>query len=220
MIGIYTRAPDDSAANSYNGPSVPLIDRYVTLGKGLSMSKFGRSFCTLCVVLSGMVLVASCNNQNSQMNSANTSPATSANVANNAPASASPATPTSTTAKLNINTATQPQLLAAIPNLGNRMVREFEEYRPYRSIQQFRREIGKYVSQDQVAEYEKYIFVPINPNEADVQTLQQIPGLDATEAQALISGRPYASADAFLSKLADKVSPAELQVAKTYLATQ
>jgi DNA uptake protein ComE-like DNA-binding protein len=154
------------------------------------------------------------------MNSANTSPATSANVANNAPASASPATPTSTTAKLNINTATQPQLLAAIPNLGNRMVREFEEYRPYRSIQQFRREIGKYVSQDQVAEYEKYIFVPINPNEADVQTLQQIPGLDATEAQALISGRPYASADAFLSKLADKVSPAELQVAKTYLATQ
>ena len=153
------------------------------------------------------------------MNSANTSPATNANIANNAPASASPATTTST-AKLNINTATQPQLLAAIPNLGNRMVGEFEEYRPYRSIQQFRREIGKYVNQDQVAEYEKYIFVPINPNDADVQTLQQIPGLDATEAQTLISGRPYASADAFLSKLADKVSPAELEVAKTYLATQ
>ena len=100
------------------------------------------------------------------------------------------------------------------------MVHEFEEYRPYRSIQQFRREIGKYVSPEQVAEYEKYIFVPINFNDADAPTLQQIPGLDAAEAENVMAGRPYSSADAFLKKLADKVSPAELEVAKTYLATQ
>jgi len=100
------------------------------------------------------------------------------------------------------------------------MVREFEEYRPYRSIQQFRREIGKYVGPEQIAEYEKYIFVPINPNESDLQTLQQIPGLDETEAQSLVAGRPYASADAFLTKLSDKVSAQELEVARTYLSTQ
>ena len=97
------------------------------------------------------------------------------------------------------------------------MLHEFEEYRPYRSIQQFRRDIGKYVSPEQVAEYEKYIFVPINPNEADVQTLQQIPGLDPTEAGAMIAGRPYASAEDFLAKLSDKISSTELEVARTYV---
>jgi DNA uptake protein ComE-like DNA-binding protein len=122
--------------------------------------------------------------------------------------------------KLNINTASQPDLLRTIPNLGNKMVHEFEEYRPYRSIQQFRKEIGKYVDQAQVAEYEKYIFVPIDENQSDVQTLQQIPGLDANEAQQLIAGRPYSSRDSFIAKLTEKVSPEELVIARTYLAQQ
>ncbi len=52
------------------------------------------------------------------------------------------------------------ELLATIPNFGDRMVREFGEYRPYVSIQQFRKEIGKYVDAAQVAEYEKYVYVP------------------------------------------------------------
>src|SRR5215813_3568963 len=56
-------------------------------------------------------------------------------------------------AKLNLNNVTGDQLLATIPNFPNRMVREFQEYRPYVSIQQFRREIGKYVGDAQVAEY-------------------------------------------------------------------
>lgn len=98
------------------------------------------------------------------------------------------------------------------------MVHEFEEYRPYKSIQQFRKEMGKYVGQDQVAEYEKYIFVPLDENQSDTATLQQIPGLDASEAQELIAGRPYASRDAFLAKCAEKVSADDLAVAKTYLA--
>jgi DNA uptake protein ComE-like DNA-binding protein len=119
--------------------------------------------------------------------------------------------------KVNINTASEADLLRAIPNLGNRMVHEFQEYRPYRSIQQFRKEIGKYVDRALVAEYEKYIFVPIDENQSDAPTLQQIPGLDAGEAQELIAGRPYASRDAFLAKLAEKVSPEELAIAKTYL---
>ena len=97
------------------------------------------------------------------------------------------------------------------------MVHEFEEYRPYRSIQQFRKEIGKYVDQAQVAEYEKYIFVPIDENVSDVQTLQQIPGLDANEAQQLIAGRPYGSRDDFIAKLGEKISAEDLVIARTYL---
>jgi radical SAM superfamily enzyme with C-terminal helix-hairpin-helix motif len=97
------------------------------------------------------------------------------------------------------------------------MVREFMEYRPYASIRQFRREIGKYVSAGQVAEYEKYVYVPISVNESDEATLEQIPGLDEKEAAALIAGRPYTSNDVFIAKLAQYVSQAQLAVAKAYL---
>lgn len=160
-----------------------------------------------------LVFVAACSSggDNRTTNTANTN--SNVNSASTpAPSNSAPQ------AKLNLNTASQADFLRAIPNLGNRMVHEFEEYRPYKSIFQFRKEIGKYVDQAQVAEYEKYVFVPIDVNQSDAPTLQQIPGLDATEAQALIAGRPYASADAFLAKLADKVSPAESNIARTYLA--
>lgn len=131
-----------------------------------------------------------------------------------APASAAATAP----AKLNLNTATREQLLT-VPNAGERMVREFLEYRPYTTIGQFRREIGKYVSQDQVAAYERYLFVPVDPNRADADTLQQLPGVDATIAAQLIAARPYASADAFLAKLSEYVGPAQAAAARSYLAT-
>lgn len=119
-------------------------------------------------------------------------------------------------AKLDLNTATETEILS-IPGMTNRMVHEFQEYRPYKSIQQFRREMAKYVSSAVIADYEKYVYVPISPNESDAATLQQIAGLDAAEAQALIAGRPYASREAFLAKLSEKLRPEELAVAKTYI---
>jgi len=116
-----------------------------------------------------------------------------------------------------LNTASGDDFTAAIPGLGNRMVREFMEYRPYVSIQQFRKEIGKYVDDVQVAEYEKYVYVPIAMNDSDSETLQQIPGLTADEATSLISARPFASTDAFMTKLSEYVSADELEIAKSYL---
>jgi DNA uptake protein ComE-like DNA-binding protein len=59
---------------------------------------------------------------------------------------------------MNINTATDAQILA-IPGVGPRMLREFKEYRPYTSIEQFRREIGKYVDKAEVARLEQYIVI-------------------------------------------------------------
>ncbi len=59
---------------------------------------------------------------------------------------------------ININTATDAEILA-IPGMGPRMLREFKEYRPYKSIEQFRREIGKYVDKAEVARLEKYIVI-------------------------------------------------------------
>ena len=37
------------------------------------------------------------------------------------------------------------------------MLHEFKEYRPYRAIEQFRREIGKYVDEQEVARLERYV---------------------------------------------------------------
>lgn len=133
-------------------------------------------------------------------------------------ATPAPAAVSAVAAKLNLNTATADDFLAAIPGFSSRMTREFLEYRPYVSIQQFRAEIGKYVDDAQVAQYEQYVYVPIAINDSDAATLQQIPGLDANEAAELMAGRPYAAADAFLAKLAGYVSADELAVARTYLS--
>ena len=59
---------------------------------------------------------------------------------------------------LDLNKASDAEILL-IPNLGKRMLGEFKEYRPYKAIEQFRREIGKYVSKDEVARYERYVVV-------------------------------------------------------------
>ena len=122
------------------------------------------------------------------------------------------------TAKLNLNTVTEDQLLSTIPDFSARMVREFMEYRPYISIQQFRKEIGKYVNAEQVATYEQYVYVPIDVDQADAATLQQLPGVDASIADQLIAGRPYGSSQAFLAKLAGLASAADAQQAAAYLA--
>lgn len=121
------------------------------------------------------------------------------------------------TEKLNMNTATEEQFLA-VPQVGDHMVHEFFEYRPYKSIRQFRREIGKYVDEQQVAAYEEYVFVPVDPNGSDAATLQQLPGVDETVAAGLIENRPYDSNKAFIEALAGyEISEEQRSVAKTYL---
>jgi DNA uptake protein ComE-like DNA-binding protein len=57
---------------------------------------------------------------------------------------------------INLNTASKEEILM-IPGVGNRMLHEFMEYRPYKSMDQFRREIGKYVSKEEVARLERYV---------------------------------------------------------------
>ena len=59
---------------------------------------------------------------------------------------------------LDLNSAGEAEILL-IPGVGNRMAHEFEEYRPYRNIEQFRREIGKYVDEAEVARLERYVTI-------------------------------------------------------------
>lgn len=57
---------------------------------------------------------------------------------------------------IDLNTASREEILL-IPDVDSRMPHEFDEYRPYTDIEQFRREIGKYVDADEVARYERYV---------------------------------------------------------------
>lgn len=58
--------------------------------------------------------------------------------------------------RIDLNTASDEEILL-IPGIGERMLGEFKEYRPYRAIEQFRREIGKYVDEEEVARLEQYV---------------------------------------------------------------
>jgi DNA uptake protein ComE-like DNA-binding protein len=57
---------------------------------------------------------------------------------------------------INLNTGTHDDIML-IPGLSQRMSHEFEEYRPYTSMDQFNREIGKYVDATEVARLRSYV---------------------------------------------------------------
>jgi DNA uptake protein ComE-like DNA-binding protein len=59
---------------------------------------------------------------------------------------------------IDLNSASAEEIML-IPGVGSRMRHEFEEYRPYTSMEQFRREIGKYVDEAEVARLERYVTI-------------------------------------------------------------
>lgn len=133
------------------------------------------------------------------------------------PADVSESTDTEAVVKLNLNTASREEFLT-IPEVGDRMAHEFEEYRPYVSIQQFRREMAKYVDDAQIAAYENFVFVPVDYNESDAPTLMQLPGVTEETAQILIDDRPYPDRATFLEILAKHLTEEEHAAAEHYLA--
>jgi DNA uptake protein ComE-like DNA-binding protein len=97
---------------------------------------------------------------------------------------------------INLNTATREEILM-IPNAGNRMVREFFEYRPYKALAQFHREIDKYVDDAELARLEQYVFVPIDLNTASDEDILTIPGSGPRLLREFKEYRPYKSMDQF-----------------------
>jgi DNA uptake protein ComE-like DNA-binding protein len=59
---------------------------------------------------------------------------------------------------LHLNTATEADFMT-IPGVGKRMAHELEEYRPWKSREQFRREIGKYVDAQEVARLWRFVTI-------------------------------------------------------------
>ncbi len=110
--------------------------------------------------------------------------------------------------QINLNTAPRDEIML-IPGMGNRMVREFLEYRPYTALAQFRKEIGKYVDEKEVARLEQYVFVPINLNTASDETLATIPGATPQVIRAIKDARPYKDMEQFRREIGKSVSAKE-----------
>jgi len=115
--------------------------------------------------------------------------------------------------QINLNTATDEEILL-IPGTGKRMLREFKEYRPYRTLAQFRKEIGKYVDDKEVARLEQYVFVPIDLNTAGDTDILTIPALNSRLLSGFKQNRPYKNIDQFrlaIAKYVDKKEAARLE---------
>ncbi|MFD3264340.1 hypothetical protein [Phenylobacterium ferrooxidans] len=59
---------------------------------------------------------------------------------------------------INLNATTREEIML-IPGMTTRMAHEFEEYRPYADMNQFNKEIGKYVPPAEVARLASYVTV-------------------------------------------------------------
>ena len=117
---------------------------------------------------------------------------------------------------LNLNSATREELLL-MPGMGARMAREFFEYRPYKSLDQFRKEIGKYVDQKEVARLEQYVFVPINLNTASDADILTIPGLGNRMLREFKEYRPYNNIERFRQEIGKYVNAKEVARLERYV---
>jgi len=119
---------------------------------------------------------------------------------------------------INLNTASREEIML-IPGMGNRMVRAFLEYRPYTAIAQFRKEIGKYVDDKEVARLEQYVFVPINLNTASDDTLSSLPVASPQLIRTVKDSRPYKDMEQFRREIAKSVSAKEAARLERYFVT-
>jgi DNA uptake protein ComE-like DNA-binding protein len=110
---------------------------------------------------------------------------------------------------INLNTATKEEILL-IPGVGNRMVHEFEEYRPYPALAKFHREIDKYVDDTELARLEQYVFVPIDLNTASDADILTIPGVGQRMLHEFKEYRPYQNIEKFRREIRKYVNAKEV----------
>jgi len=117
---------------------------------------------------------------------------------------------------INLNSASREEILL-IPGVGNRMLREFLEYRPYTSLAVFHREIDKYVDDAELARLEQYVFVPIDLNSATDADILTIPGLGNRMLREFKEYRPYKAMDQFRREMGKYVSKEEVARLERYV---
>lgn len=119
--------------------------------------------------------------------------------------------------QINLNTATNEEI-QLIPRMGPRMLHEFLEYRPYKSLAVFHREIDKYVDDSELARLEQYVFVPIDLNTASDADILTIPGVGTRMLREFKEYRPYKAMDQFRREIGKYVSKQEVARLERYVA--
>jgi DNA uptake protein ComE-like DNA-binding protein len=109
---------------------------------------------------------------------------------------------------VNLNTGT-PEEILLIPGAGKRMVREFAEYRPWKTWAQFDKEISKYVGQAETDRLKQYVFIPVNLNTATDEDILSIPGAGARMVREFKEYRPWKTKEQFDKEIGKYVGAKE-----------
>jgi DNA uptake protein ComE-like DNA-binding protein len=109
---------------------------------------------------------------------------------------------------VNLNTGTAPEILL-IPRVAKRMTREFEEYRPWVSMAQFDKEIGKYVGAEETNRLKQYVFIPLDLNTASDEQFKTIPNLGSNMLREFKEYRPWKTKAQFDKEIGKYVGPKE-----------
>jgi len=117
---------------------------------------------------------------------------------------------------INLNAAPREEILL-IPGVGNRMLREFLEYRPYQALSQFHREIGKYVDAEELARLAQYVFVPVKLNTASDEDILSIPGVGNRMLREFKEYRPYPNIEKFRREIGKYVDSKEVARLERYV---
>jgi DNA uptake protein ComE-like DNA-binding protein len=118
---------------------------------------------------------------------------------------------------INLNTAT-PEEILLVPGAGKRMVREFDEYRPWKSYAQFDKEIGKYVGADGAAKLAQYTFIPVRLNTASDADILSIPGAGPRMVREFKEYRPWKTKEQFIKEIGKYVGAKDAERLWRYVA--
>ena len=120
---------------------------------------------------------------------------------------------------VNLNTGTKEEIVL-IPGAGNRMVREFAEYRPWKTWGQFDKEIGKYVGQAETDRLKQYVFIPVNLNTASDEDILSIPGAGPRMVREFKEYRPWKTKEQFEKEIGKYVGAKETARLWRYVVIQ
>jgi DNA uptake protein ComE-like DNA-binding protein len=120
---------------------------------------------------------------------------------------------------INLNTATSEEILL-IPKIARRMTIEFPEYRPWKTSEQFDRQIGKYVGQTETDRLKQYVFIPLNLNTATDEQFLTIPNMAARMVGEFKEYRPWKTKEQFDREISKYVGPKETARLWRFMAIQ
>jgi DNA uptake protein ComE-like DNA-binding protein len=120
---------------------------------------------------------------------------------------------------INLNSATRDEILL-VPGAGNRMAREFAEYRPWKTWGQFDKEIGKYVGAEETARLAQYAFIPVNLNTASDADILSIPGAGPQMVREFKEYRPWKTMEQFNREIGKYVDAKEVRRLARYVVIE